>query len=49
MTFDTELLTRVQSFNSKASDNIAQAFFLSSACPDSHLSTHLAQIPGPTH
>jgi len=36
-------------FSPKTSGNVVQAFFLNSACPDSHLSTQVLQIPGPMH
>ena len=45
----TKLSTQTQLFNPKTPGNLAQAPFLNSACPDSHLSTQLLQIPGLTH
>ena len=44
-----KFISQIQPFNLKTSGNIAQTFFLNSACPDSHLPTQLLQIPGPTH
>lgn len=48
-TLSLQRSTRIQPFSPKTSGNIAQAFFLNSACPVSHRSTQLPQIPGLTH
>jgi hypothetical protein len=45
MVLGTKHLTRIQTFNPKTSGNITQTFFLKSACPDSHLSKQILQMP----
>ena len=44
-----QTLDTIQPFNPKTSGNIAHAFFLKAACPDSHLSTQRLQTSGLMH
>lgn len=45
MLLDGEISTQIQAFNPNTSGNAPQAFFLTSACPDSQRFAQLSQNP----